>query len=65
MADEIKDAIVAAAQSPLKASADGVSVDARPMADLIAADKHIAAKEAAKVPGLGFRMVKLVPPGTV
>lgn len=62
---DLSDDIETAATSPASASADGVSVTQRSIAEMIAADKHIKADEAGTKPRLGMRFVKLVPPGSV
>jgi len=47
-------------------STDGVNVEQHSLADQIAADKYLAAKDAAaRNPAKGFARVKIVPPGTV
>lgn len=47
MADELIDQIKDAIEEPAGVAQDGTSVTSRPIADLIAADKHIAARKAA------------------
>ena len=65
MADDLKDAIKKNAQGPKQASADGVTAQQHSLADQIAADKYLAAKDAAaRNPAKGFTRVKIVPPGT-
>lgn len=63
MADLSED-IEDAATKPASASADGESVQARPLSELIEADKHLAAKAASSKKHGGMRITKLVPPGT-
>jgi hypothetical protein len=46
---DLSDQIEQAANDPAAASVDGQSVTATPIPDLIAADKYLAAKEAAAV----------------
>ena len=66
MADDLKDAIKKNAEGPKQASADGVTAQQHSLADQIAADKYLAAKDAAaRNPAKGFARVKIVPPGTV
>lgn len=66
MADDLKDAIKKNAQGPKQASADGVTAQQHSLADQIAADKYLAAKDtAARNPAKGFTRVKIGPPGTV
>lgn len=63
MADDLKDAIQENAAGPESVEVDGVRVKQHPLADQIAADKYLAGKTAASAGGMGFRFVKLVPPG--
>lgn len=65
MADDLTETIRSAAQSPAKAAGDEGSVESRPIADLIAADRHLASKEVQAGRARGFRLTKLRPPGTV
>lgn len=66
MADDLKDAIKKNAEGPTQASADGVTAQQHSLADQIAADKYLAARDAAaRNPAKGFTRVKIVPPGTV
>jgi hypothetical protein len=66
MTDDLKDAIKKNAEGPKQASADGVTAQQHSLADQIAADKYLAAKDAAaRNPAKGFTRVKIVPPGTV
>ena len=65
MADDLTDAIKQNAQGPKQASADGVTAQQHSLADQIAADKYLAAKDAAaRNPAKGFTRVKIVPPGS-
>lgn len=57
-------ALVAALGTPLKVSGDMGSVEQRPAADMIAADRYLAAKAAAANPRRGIRFTKLIPGGT-
>ena len=61
MSDDLSDTIREAAKDPQSFSADGLSVQSRPMADLIKADEHLAAKTAAGKNHLGLIFRKLVP----
>lgn len=54
----------AAAGSPKAASADGVSMTAHSLPDLIAADKYAAAKQQGRNKYRGLRFARFVPPGT-
>lgn len=60
---DIDTAIREAAVSPLRASGDSGSVEERSAADLIALDRHLSAKEAAKRPFAGLRTTVCRPPG--
>ncbi len=64
MADELEDTIRRNAQGPAKASGDAGSVEQHPLPDQIAADRYLAAKEAAQAKHRGLRFNKFVPPGT-
>ena len=64
MADEVENAIRENAKGPAKAAGDAVSVEQHKLADQIAADKYLAAKEAAKSKRRGLRFNRLIPPGT-
>ncbi len=66
MADEtdFSALIEEAATGPASVSADGTTVNARPISDLIEADKHLANKRAAKKKSLGIRRIQIVQPGT-
>ncbi len=64
MADDLKDKIRENAEGPAKAAGDAGSVEQHKLADQIAADKYLAAKEAAKKKDRGLRFNRLVPPGT-
>ncbi len=52
------------ASGPKRASGDSGSMEQHPLADQIAADKHLASKEAAAGKGLGVRLLKISPGGT-
>lgn len=53
------------AAGPKKATGDSGSVEQHSLTDQIAADKHLASKQAASSKGLGVKLVKLSPPGAV
>jgi len=65
VAEDLDNAIKQNAEGPARASADGVSVQQHKITDQIAADKHLASKNAAAGKGLGVKLVKLSPGGTV
>lgn len=60
---DLGDTIADAASTPSSASSDGQSVSARPLADIVEADRYLRSKEAASKPGRGLRFTKLRPPG--
>lgn len=64
MAEPLDDAIRQNAQGPAKAQGDTGSVEQHKLPDQIAADRHLASKEAVKSKRRGLRFNKLVPPGT-
>ena len=63
--DDLEQTIRDAAKAPAKASGDSGSVEQHPLKDQIEADRYLNSKKAAKAKGLGVRLGKLVPPGTV
>ena len=63
MAEDLDNAIKTNAEGPAKASGDSGSVEQHSLPDQIAADKHLASKQAASGKGLGIRRIKLSPPG--
>ena len=65
MTDSIEDIIGASIAGPKKVSSDGVSVEQHSIPDLIDADKHNAGKAAVRVPGLGIKMTRVSPRGTI
>ena len=62
---QIEQSIIDNANGPKSASGDAGSVQQHALADQIAADKHLSSKEAMKTKGLGIKLVKLSPGGTV
>ena len=64
MAENLDNTIRENAAGPKRASGDSGSVEQHSLADQIAADKHLASKQAAASNGLGIRKIKLSPPGT-
>ena len=65
MAEELEDTIRESAAGPRKASGDAGSVEQHPLADQIAADKYLESKKASRAKGLGMKLVKISPGGTV
>ena len=63
MADNLDDTIRQNAQGPAKVSGDAGSVEQHKLSDQIAADKHLAAKDAVKKQHRGLRFNRFVPPG--
>lgn len=59
------DAILNALAGPWKVMGDAGMVVQQSLADLIAADKYLAAKAAASSPRRGIRFTRLTPDGTV
>lgn len=64
---DLSDTIEEAASDPQSASIDGRSATARPIKDLIEADRYLAEKEAAQssTTRLGVRFFATKPPGAV
>ncbi len=63
MAEALDNTIRDNAAGPKKATGDSGSVEQHALADQIAADKHLASKQATAGKGLGVKLVKLSPPG--
>ena len=53
------------ATGPRKASGDSGSVEQHSLQDQIAADKYLESKKASRSKGLGVKLVKISPGGTV
>jgi hypothetical protein len=64
MADELDDTIRDNAAGPAKVSGDAGSVEQHDLPDQIAADRYLAAKDAANKKRRGLRFNKICPPGT-
>ena len=62
MPEELKDVIHDNAAGPAKASGDAGSVEQHKLTEQIAADKHLAGKDAVRKPNRGLRFNKIVPP---
>ena len=65
MAETLDNTIRDNAAGPKKASGDAGSVEQHSVADQIAADKYLESKKAARVKGLGVKVAKISPGGTV
>ena len=63
MAADLEQSIQDNAAGPAKASGDSGSMEQHKLADQIAADRYLCAKDAAKSKSRGLRFTKLVPPG--
>jgi len=61
----IRDAIRDNALGPKKVTGDAGSVEQHSLKDQIEAERFLASKEATKRPGLGIRLTKIIPDGTV
>ncbi|NLX57704.1 MAG: hypothetical protein GXY74_01290 [Phycisphaerae bacterium] len=53
------------AAGPKSASGDAGSMEQHPLPDQIAADKYLESKRASRGKGLGIKLVKLAPGGSV
>ena len=65
MSEKIETNIQQNAIGPRKASGDAGSVEQHSLTDQIAADKFLESKKASRSNGLGIKLVKLSPGGTV
>lgn len=65
MSETIDNSIQKNATGPRKASGDSGSVEQHSLADQIAADKYLESKKASRSKGLGVKLVKISPGGTV
>ena len=65
MAETLDNTIRDNAAGPKKASGDAGSVEQHSVTDQIAADKYLESKKAARVKGLGVKVAKISPGGTV
>ena len=65
MAENLNDTIRDNAAGPKRASGDSGSVEQHSLKDQIAADKHLESKKASRSKGLGIKLVKISPGGTV
>jgi len=65
MNDELETKLRENAAGPKKASGDAGSVEQHSLQDQIAADKYLESKKAARSKGLGIKLAKISPGGTV
>ena len=63
--DSLSKTILETASGPKKVSSDAGSVEQHSLTDLIKAEKYLASKEAAKGSGLGIKLSKIEPDGTL
>jgi len=65
LAEELDNSIKENAAGPRKASGDSGSVEQHGLNDQIAADKYLESKKASRSKGLGIKLAKVSPGGTV
>ena len=65
MADDLDNSIKTNAEGPRRASGDAGSVEQHGLADQITADKYLESKKASRSKGLGVKLAKISPGGTV
>jgi len=62
---ELRDTILENALGPKKVTGDAGSVEQHSLQDQIAAERFLQSKKAMRKPGLGIRLTKLSPDGTL
>jgi len=62
---DLKESIEQNATGPRKASGDSHSMEQHSLPDQMAADKYLESKKASRAKGLGIKLVKLAPGGSV
>lgn len=65
MAEDLDNSIKTNAEGPAKASGDSGSVEQHKLTEQIAADKYLESKKASRAKGLGVKLAKISPGGTV
>ncbi len=65
MAEDLEQNIRDNAQGPKRAQGDAGSVEQHDLNDQIAADKYLESKKASRAKGLGIKLAKISPGGTV
>ena len=65
MAEDLDSSIQTNATGPKRAAGDSGSVEQHGLADQIAADKYLESKKASRAKGLGVKLAKISPGGTV
>ena len=63
--DTLDNSIKTNAEGPAKASGDSGSVEQHKLSEQIAADKYLESKKASRAKGLGVKLAKISPGGTV
>jgi hypothetical protein len=63
--DTLDNSIKTNASNPAKASGDSGSVEQHKLTEQIAADKYLESKKASRAKGLGIKVAKISPGGTV
>ena len=65
MANDLDNKISENAAGPRKAAGDSGSMEQHSLPDQIAADKYLESKKASRAKGLGIKLAKISPGGTV
>ena len=65
MTEPLDNTIITNASGPRRASGDSGSVEQHGLADQIAADKYLESKKASRAKGMGIKLAKISPGGTV
>ena len=65
MNEELDNSIRENAAGPRKASGDAGSVEQHALGDQIATDRYLESKKASRAKGLGIKLAKIAPGGTV
>ena len=65
MGEELDNSIKENATGPRKASGDSGSIEQHKLSDQIAADKYLESRKASRAKGLGVKLAKISPGGTV
>jgi hypothetical protein len=63
--DTLDNSIKTNAEGPAKASGDSSSVEQHKLSEQIAADKYLESKKASRAKGLGIKLAKISPGGTI
>jgi hypothetical protein len=63
--DNLDQAIRDNANSPKRAKGDSAEMEQHPLPDQIAADKYLESKKASRAKGLGIKLTRISPGGTV